>query len=190
MANQEKITLAVAGAAGSFSEQAGLIYARQSGFDPDIIYAIDMQGVLARVHSREVALGIFPVVNSQAGLVTAAFSAMGRYAFQAIDSLSLEVHQCLLTLPGQSRGKLTQIVSYSQALIQCQEYLKKEFPFLPLIEWEDTAAAARDLRSGKIPQTSAVIAPRRAADIYALAVMEENIQDANPNSTIFIIVKK
>jgi prephenate dehydratase len=104
--------------------------------------------------------------------------------------LPMEVRQCLLALPGQDRSGVAQIVSYSQALIQCQRYLAREFPQLPLIEWEDTAAAARDLRAGKISAAAAVIAPRRAAEIYGLQVIEDNIQDVNPNITTFIIVNK
>lgn len=188
--NTEKKRLAVSGDTGSFSEEAGLAYARREGIECDLVYAIDMEGVLARMESGEVDLGIFPVVNSRGGLVQTAFEAMGRHHFEMIGELWLEVQQCLLCLPGVTKEKITEVTTHPQALSQCERYLKRELPTVPLIEWDDTAKAARDLVMGKLPATSAVIAPARAALVYGLEVIERSIQDMHPNLTTFIIVKK
>ena len=187
---KKEITLAVSGDEGSFSEEAGLLYCSREGVEGILTYAIDMEGVLLRVESGEVERGIFPVVNSRGGLVQTALEAMGRHPFALQDELWLEVQQCLLTLSGTERGQITQIVSHPQAISQCERYLRREFPAVQLIEWEDTAKAARDLANGVLQKTTAVIAPARAAVLYGLEILERGIQDSRPNLTTFIIVSK
>ncbi len=185
-----KTKIAVSGDAGSFSEEAGLLYAKKNNLDPELIYAIDMEGVLKKLDEGAVELGIFPVVNSIGGLVQQAFKAMGGHLFNYIDELPLEINQCLMVKPGTSKEQITAITSHPQALRQCAKYLKKEFPNAKIVEWIDTAKAAKDLSEGTLPSTTAVIAPARSAQIYGLEMLEKGIQDIHPNITTFIIVKK
>ena len=187
---ESKIKIGVSGDAGSFSEEAGRLYSDREGLNSEIVYAIDMEGVLARLDRGEIDQGIFPVVNSQGGLVRQAFDAMGRYNFTVMSELWLEVQQCLLVLPGLTRTEIQHIATHPQAILQCQRYLKREFSEAKIIEWADTAKAARDLKAGLLPAATAVIAPARAAQLYGLEVLERNIQDMRPNLTTFIIVTK
>ena len=181
--------IGVSGDAGSFSEEAGLLYASKNKINPEWIYLIDMEGVLDAVEKGKIDLGIFPVVNLRGGLVRMAFDAMGRHPFTVIDELWLEVNQCLLAKQGVMKTAIKKIVSHPQALAQCREYLQREFIDAELIEWQDTAKAARDLAEGKLHQDCAVIAPGPAAEVYGLKLMAANIQDVQPNLTAFIIVK-
>lgn len=185
-----KTKLAVSGEKGSFSEEAGLIYIGRMGLDAELIFALDMEGVLSRVENGEVELGIFPVVNSRGGLVQTAFEAMGRHLFHKIDEVWLDVHQCLIVNPGIDAAHITKIVSHPQAISQCERYLAKEFPGIPCIEWEDTAKAAKDLAEGVLEKSVAVIAPSRSAQMYNLTVLAHGIQDNHPNLTTFIVVRK
>jgi len=186
-----KTMLAVSGDPGSFSEEAGRLYATRRGWDDvDIVFSTDMAGVLKAVHDEEVTYGIFPVVNSRGGLVHMAFDAMGTYNFTMIDELWFEVYQCLMVLSGTRREDITAIVSHLQALAQCDRYLKKNFPDAELREWGDTAKAAKDLHDGVLESTCAVIAPTRSQQIYELEMLERGIQDAHPNLTTFIVVQK
>ncbi len=190
MKKSQKTRIAVSGDAGSFSEEAGLLYAQRNSIDPTILFAIDMEGVLTMLDKKEADIGIFPVVNSRGGLVQHAFKAMGQHLFQYTDELWLEVYQCLMVQPGVTKEQITKIASHPQAISQCERYLRKEFPNVALIEWEDTAKAARDLASGILKKNTAVIAPARSAHIYNLDLLEKGIQDNHPNLTTFIIVTK
>lgn len=185
-----KKKIAVAGDSGSFSEEAGLLYAQREGVEPEIIYAIDMDGVLGRVERREAEFGIFPVVNSRGGLVETAFEAMGRHLFALKDEIWLEVHQCLMALPGVKMEDIKKIATHPQAISQCERYLKREFPQVELVVWDDTAKAARDLAAGILSKDTAVIAPARSAQIYNLELLAKGIQDNHPNLTTFIAVEK
>jgi|SRR3989338_4957541 len=185
-----KKIIGVSGDRGSFSEEAGLIYASRIGVAPEIHFSIDMEGVLRDLSGGKIDLGIFPVVNSRGGLVRPAFEAMGNYLFRVRDEVWMEVHQCLLVLPGVKKTAIKKITTHSQAIAQCERYIKREFPEAKLIEWEDTAKAAKDLAEGKISPDAAVIAPSRCAQIYNLEILDSGIQDNHPNLTTFIAVER
>jgi prephenate dehydratase len=186
----QHVRIGVSGEAGSFSEEAALVYAQRAELPASLIYLLDMEGVLAAVEAGRVELGIFPVVNVNGGLVTQAFVAMGRHLFQPMDELWHPISQCLLVLPGTSPESIDMIVSHSQALAQCTQYLQKEFQQAEHLAWSDTAQAASDLSTGKLPGSCAVIASARCAEIYQLEVLARDIQDAQPNLTAFIVAKK
>ena len=186
----KKIHIGVSGDKGSFSEEAAILYSAGSGLEHKIVYLIDMEGVLSALNASAIDLGIFPVVNSRGGLVYPAFKAMGTYQFKMIDEIWLDVKQSLLSKKNITKANIKAVASHSQALAQCERYLEKEFPKIKLIEWEDTAKAARDLAEGKIKRNVAVIAPARCAQMYGLQVLDRNIQDTYPNLTTFIVVKK
>ena len=186
----KKIHIGVSGDRGSFSEEAGIIYSAGLASKPKIVCLIDMENVLSALNSGSINLGIFPVVNSRGGLVHPAFDAMGKYQFKMIDEIWLDVKQSLLSKKNITKAEIRAVASHSQALTQCERYLEKEFPKIKLIEWEDTAKAARDLAEGKLKKNVAVIAPARCAEMYGLQVLDRNIQDTHPNLTTFIVVKK
>jgi prephenate dehydratase len=186
----QTIKLGVSGERGSFSEAAGRLYAANQKLEVEIDYLIDMEGVLASVEKGSIDLGIIPVINLRGGLVRMAFEAMGKHLFQIIDELWFEVNQCLLVQPGTQLKDIKNIVSHYQAIAQSKEYIEKNLNAPELIEWQDTAKAARELSEGKLPPDSAVIAPELAASVYGLEVLAKNIETDQPNLTAFIIVKQ
>lgn len=180
----------ISGDAGSFSEEAALIYAKQTGIAPALVHLLDMEGVLDAIENETIDLGILPVVNLLGGLVRPAFLAMGKHLFTPIDELWHEINQCLLVRPGVRFHQITHIVSHPQGLAQCRRFLQKKFKDTEQIEWIDTAKAAKDLAEGTLPAHAAVIAPARCAQLYGLEIKAADIQDSKPNRTAFILVKK
>ncbi len=73
---------------------------------------------------------------------------------------------------------------------QCSRYLRENFARIPHLEAEDTAEAARRLHNGEFSETTAVIAPARAAEIYDLKVEKFGIQDLEDNQTLFLFVQR
>lgn len=184
------ILIGISGIAGSFSEEAALCYAERTNIKPQLVYLIDMEGVLSALNEGKIKMGIFPVVNLHGGLVKPAFEAMGNYLFTPIDELWVDVKQCLLALPGIKFSQITQIASHQQAFNQCRNYLKNNLHDAELIPWIDTAKAALDLSQKKFLETTAVIAPERSAELYHLDILAKNIQDHKPNLTAFIVTKQ
>jgi prephenate dehydratase len=181
--------IGVSGDVGSFSEEAGLIYAAKShNAAHSLVYLIDMEGVLKALNNNEIDVGIFPFVNYNSGIVWPAFAAMGRYEFMPIDDIQLNVEQCLISLPDTSLGEVKELYSYTPAFEQCKSFISQHG--YHLIDWGDTAKAARDLAAGLLPAHAGVVASAQAAKSYGLKVLCHGIQDIQPNITRFIVVKR
>lgn len=187
----KKIVLGVSGNVGSFSEEAAREYARKNKIeDYEIKYLISVENVLTAVNSDEVDLGIFPIENSNGGIVIEAVFAMAKHTFSIENIFEIDVRHCLLVVPGTKPADIKTVSSHQQALKQCRMYLKRQWGDRDLIEYADTAQAAKDLGEGKLPANTAVIAPIRCAELYGLEVMEEGIQDLKFNFTAFIAARK
>ena len=182
--------LGVFGDTGSFSESAGMLYAKNNNVVTSFEYLPVMEDLLTAVGAEKIDLALFPVVNFRGGIVKTAFEAMGKYPFSLVDSLRLNVQHCLLIRPGTALNTISKVATHPQAFAQCGYYLQKEFGQAERINWNDTAGAARDLASGKLPADCAIIASERAAKMYNLEVVKKSIQDDPDNFTVFVIVKK
>ena len=182
--------IGVSGARGSFSEEAARFYVHKHGIKKATYeYLISVEGVLAALEAGAIDLGIFPIENSTGGVVIEAVHAMAKHLFKIKSIFGLDIHQNLLVLPGTTADKIKAITSHDQAIKQCRMYLKRLWPKVKLVEYPDTAKAAADLANGTLPATSAVIAPRAAADVYSLDVLEESIQDLKFNITNFVVAE-
>jgi prephenate dehydratase len=182
----KRITVGISGVEGSFSEEAGKHYAKTLKHKPKYIYLVTVERVLGALEDGTIDIGIFPIENSTGGIVLEAVHAMAKHRFVIEKIFHIEIHQNLLALPKTTPARIAQIISHDQALKQCRMYLKREWPDTELVEYEDTAKAAADLASGRLPKTSGVIASREAAKRYKLAILEPSIQDLKYNFTTFI----
>ncbi len=182
------MTIGVSGARGSFSEEAARTYARKwlKNKRFDIAYLVSAEKVLAAVEEGSVDLGIMPIENSNGGIVIEAVYAMAKHRFAIKKIFEIDVHHCLIVKNGATAQSIKKIVSHDQALKQCRMYLKRRWPKVKLEEYADTAKAAEDLKTGKLPKNCAVIASRNAAEAYGLSILEESIQDLKFNYTSFI----
>lgn len=183
--------LGVMGAVGSFSEKAAEAYIKEHFIeDAEIVPLVSAKKVLEAVESGSVNKGIFPIENSNGGIVIEAVYAMAQHRFAVERMFEIDVHHMLLVKPGTKAGDVTAITSHDQALKQCRMYLRRVWPEVEIEPYEDTAAAAKALSDGALPATAAVIAPRRCAEIYGLEILEESIQDLKFNYTTFVVAEK
>ena len=105
-----------------------------------------------------------------------------------IDDLQLNVEQCLLAKSELDINEIKELYSYTPAFEQCKCFISHHG--FKLIDWGDTAKAARDLASGVLPANAGVVASAQAARSYGLVMLKQGIQDLQPNITRFIVVKK
>ncbi len=183
--------IGVMGAHGSFSEEAGELYKRkQEVVEAEIVPLVSAENVLASLNNRSIDKGIFPIENSNGGIVIEAVHAMAKHNFTIERMFELDVHHMLLVRPGATASHITAISSHDQALKQCRMYLKRVWPAADILPYRDTAAAAEALGNGTLPDTTAVIAPRQCAALYGLEILEESIQDLKFNYTTFIVAAK
>ncbi len=178
------------GATGSFSEQAGQKYITDEHITGEIVPLINAENVLAALEAGEIERAIFPIENSNGGIVIEAVHAMAKHRFVIEKMFEIDVHHMLLVKKGLTASHITAICSHDQALKQCRMYVKRVWPEADILPYADTAKAAADLAAGVLPDTTAVIASRGAASLYELDILEESIQDMKFNYTVFIVAKK
>jgi prephenate dehydratase len=183
--------IGVMGAQGSFSEKAGELYIAQTDIiDGEILPLISAEAVLTAVENGACDKGIFPIENSNGGIVIEAVHAMAKHRFVIEKMFELDVHHMLLVKKGVTASHITTICSHDQALKQCRMYIKRVWPNADVVPYADTAKAASDLSSGVLPDTTAVIAPKGCAALYGLDILEESIQDLKFNYTTFVVATK
>lgn len=185
------VVIGVSGAPGSFSEEAGRTYATKIGLKHyKIEYLVTVENVLYSLEAGTIGLGIFPIENSNGGIVIEAVHAMAKHRFVIKKLFEIEVTMNLLVKKGTKAGDIKTITSHDQALKQCRHYLKRMWPKVKIKEYADTAQAAQDLAGGTLSKSTAVIASRAAAKTYKLDILEESIQDLKYNYTSFIAAER
>lgn len=187
----EKTKIGISGAKGSFSEQAGRHFAHMLGVDDySLEYLVSVENVLSGLQAGTVHYGVFPIENSNGGIVIEAVHAMAKHTFRIERMFEIDVHHNLLVQKGVNVDEVTAITSHDQALKQCRMYLKRKWPGVNVEEYADTAKAAQDLAHDVLPRSTAVIAPKASAELYELDILEESIQDLKFNYTTFIAAVK
>lgn len=185
----KKQTIGISGGRGSFSEEAAHYYCQKYKIENyDLAYLVSVEKVLSDLEKDGIDLGIFPIENSNGGIVYEAVYAMAKHNFKIERIFEIDIRHNLLVLAGTEKDDIKKIASHPQALKQCRMYLKRNWPNVQLIEWSDTAEAARDLSKGKLDSQTAVIAPYKCAELYNLKILEEGIQDLKFNFTTFLTV--
>ncbi len=183
--------IGISGNHGSFSEEAAQYYILKNKLEnAEIDPLIGVENALQALDNSKIDRAIFPIENSNGGAVLEALYAMSGHIFKIEEIFEIDVKHNLLVLPGTKAGDIKRIVSHQQALRQCRMYLKRKWESTELMEYADTASAAKDLAEGNLPPDSAVIAPKVCAVMYGLEILEEGIQDLKFNFTSFIAATK
>ena len=183
--------IGIMGARGSFSEEAARKYIETEKLEGiELQYLVSAENVLTSLEEGTSDLGIFPIENSNGGIVIEAVHAMAKHRFQVKKMFEIDVHQNLMAKKGVNPDQITAITSHDQALKQCRMYLKRKWPGVELEVYADTAKAAEDLANGTLPETTAVIAAKAAAELYGLDLIEESVQDLKFNYTSFVVAER
>ena len=142
----KEITIGISGNVGSFSEEAANCYCGKNKIENyKLEYLISVDSVLKALSGGKIDKGIFPIENSNGGIVYEAVYAMSKYLFKIENLFEIDVRHCLLVKNGVSAHDIKRIASHPQALKQCRMYLKRKWESVELQEYSDTASAAKDL---------------------------------------------
>ncbi|MDI3299604.1 MAG: HAD-IA family hydrolase [Bacillota bacterium] len=190
------LRIAYQGEPGANSEAAALAW--RSGAETAGLPAI--RDVFAAVAGGGADCGLVPVENAYAGTIGETLDGFLEFEVAIVGEVYQAVHHHLMALPGVRLEAVRRVVSHPQALAQCAESLRRR-------GWEpvaarDTAGAARELRAradqagagaggGPLPAElaeTAVLASRRAAALYRLEILLENLEDRPDNATRFWVI--
>lgn len=184
-----KLTLAYLGPVGTNSETAALAYSswlsnnheQSATLCPYPSIAQAMQSVVKGKMDR----AIVPIENSIEGSVTVVLDTLWQ-------STNLNVHQ-ELTLPishglltfSRSLEQLKTVYSHPQGLAQCQKWLES---FLPQVQLVPTKSTVEGIQHLQCDHTAAAISSPRAAKLYQVPMLTDDIKDSPDNCTRFWIV--
>lgn len=177
-------TIAVQGTEGSYSQQASDKLFPMG----NILYFQTFESVFDAVEQGLCDYGILPIENSSNGSVKEVYRLMEKKKFSIISSYRLFINHVLVGKKGVKKEDIKEIISHSQALEQCSNYLKKldNVEIKPVL---NTAIAAKAVAESN-RMNLAAISSRQCADIYSLEIIEDGIQNSDNNYTRFICISK
>ncbi|MDA9584737.1 prephenate dehydratase [Flavobacteriaceae bacterium] len=131
--------------------------------------------------------GVMAIENTIAGSIIPNYALIDSNNLHIVGEEYLNIHHHLMALQGQTIKSIKEVWSHPMALLQCKEFFKK-YPHIKLVEDVDTAEVAKRIAKENIKGIAA-IAPKIAAEIFGLQVLEDDIQTIKDNSTRFVIVQ-
>ncbi|APG66232.1 prephenate dehydratase [Tenacibaculum todarodis] len=132
-------------------------------------------------------LAVMALENTIAGSIIPNYALIDNNNLHIIGEEYLNINHHLMCLKGQELKDIKEVWSHPMALLQCKEFFKKH-PHIKLIEDVDTAEVAKRIANKNLKGIAA-IAPKIAAEIFDLVVIEDEIQTIKDNSTRFVIVQ-
>lgn len=177
------LKIAFQGEKGAYSDMA----CKDAYPEAETIPCVDFVQALKAVENGLSDLAMIPVDNSLAGRVAMIHQLLPKTRLNIIGEFFLPVRHCLLGVKGAVLQDIKQIRSHVHALPQCQDIIGR----LGADQYvsPDTAAAAREV-SELGDRSIAAISSTLAADIYDLEILQSNVQDADHNTTRFLVFSR
>ena len=143
------------------------------------------EDTFAAVSNGEATLALIPIDNSVAGRVADIHHLLPNSGLHIIGEHFQRVEHHLLAVKGSTIGDLVNVHSHVHALNQCRNFIQKH-GINPVVH-VDTAAAAREI-SERGEKEHGAIATGLAGEIYGLDSLQANIEDADHNTTRFLLM--
>ncbi len=172
--------IAFQGAPGANSHRAALEYAPDCAPLP----CFSFEDALDAVKDGRAAQAIIPIENSQHGRVADIHFLLPESGLAIVGEHFMAIEHSLMAL---GSGPFSVAYSHPQALGQSRHYLRAR-GIVPM-SYADTAGAAAYVRELGDARACAV-APRLAAQLYGLQVIEDNVEDAADNTTRFVVLAR
>lgn len=143
------------------------------------------EGAMAALREGRAELAMLPCENSLAGRVPDIHYLLPESGLAIVGEHFQRVEHCLLAPPGARIEGVKRVHSHAVALGQVRA-LVRDLGLIAVIE-ADTAGAAQQVASWGNPEDAA-IASALAAEIYGLAILRHNVEDASHNTTRFYVM--
>ena len=174
--------VAFQGERGAYSENAVFQF---FGAKTEVKPCKDFKDVFDSVCTQETKFGVVPVENSLEGSVTQNYDLFLKYDLKVCGEVIVKIEHCLIANPGTALADIKVVYSHPQALAQCRSFLE-EFG-RELIPTYDTAGSVKMLKEKGL-KNAAAIASKRAATLYYMSILAEDIADNPENYTRFFVL--
>lgn len=171
------------GAHGAYSD----IACREVFPDLETVPCDTFEEAFAACQTGATELAMIPIDNTLAGRVADVHHFLPKSGLSIIGEHFLKIEHALLGVKGAKIEDLKHVHSHLHALPQCRKIIK-ELGLKPHVH-ADTAGAASEVAQKNDPAHGA-IASTLAGEIYGLEKLRGDVQDADHNTTRFIILSK
>ena len=179
--------VAIQGVKGCFHEQATRqFYADHEQIVPEIVECLTFDGLYKSMDGGHADAAVMAIENTVSGGLLPNFELLRKYDRKIKGEVFLRIKQNLMALPGQKIEDLREVRTHYMAINQTREFFK-DYPWIRLVESEDTAKAAADVAAEGIMGVGAV-ASSLAAELYGLEILAESIETYKQNYTRFLIL--
>ena len=139
------------------------------------------------VRKGDADLGMIAVENSTYGRVADVHSLLPESGLHIVDEVFVRVHVNLLVKPGAQLAAIKTAYGHPVILPQCAGFLRENL--ITGRATSDNARAAREVSEGD-DLTVGALASELAADIYGLDIIARHIEDADNNTTRFLVMAR
>jgi len=183
MNNKKKI--AIQGIEGSFHH---LVANQYFGDEITLKECLSFTEIPELINKRNVDGAVMAIENSLAGSILPNYALIDEFDLYIQGEVHLPIHHHLMGLNGQSLADIKEVWSHPMAILQCRKFFRNH-RHIKLVEEADTAESAKQIQEKQLKGIAA-IASKKAAEIYNLNIIENEIQTRKQNYTRFFILKK
>lgn len=173
------------GVQGSFSYQSLLEY---FGEDTETSSFLTFKDVFEALQKDKIKYGVLPIENSSTGSITEIYDLLGKYNFYIEGEKCIHVEHNLIGVNGTRLCDIKEVYSKDQGFLQCSEFFGN-YPDWKLVPSTNTAKSAEYVSLENL-RSKACVASKKAAEVYGLEILKENINNVKNNYTRFIIIGK
>jgi prephenate dehydratase len=185
MRTQKESLVAFQGEKGAYSEDACFTY---FGASVNTQPFLDFQSVFEAVEKDKVTHAMVPVENSIEGSVAQVNDLLLDHDLTISGETIVPVKHYLMAFDDATIDTIREVMSHPQALGQSRKFLANH-PDWHVTPCYDTAGSARIVAESKRKDLAA-IASKRAASVYGLKILKEDIQSEEVNYTRFFVLEK
>ena len=179
--------IAIQGVKGCFHEQAARQFYHGVGIDePGIVECDTFDGLYRSVDEGRADAAVMAIENTVSGGLLPNFELLRKYDRKIKGEIFLRIQQNLMALPGQKIEDIREVRTHYMAINQTREFFK-DYPWIRLVESEDTAKSAAQIAEEGLMGSGAV-ASTLAAELYGLEMLAESIETYKQNFTRFLIL--
>ncbi len=171
------------GAEGSYSEEASASFFEDHG---SLFHVDTFKDAMAAIEEGLADYAVLPLENSTAGSIRENYDLLSRFENYIVGEKILNVRQCLMAKEGADIDGIRTVYSHPQSLMQCERFLGGHPGWRQVSMKNNAYAAAKVAADNDLSQ--AAIASARAAKLYGLHILQEEINHEKNNATRFIIV--
>ncbi|MGI6574128.1 MAG: prephenate dehydratase [Fermentimonas sp.] len=178
--------VAIQGGLGAYHEIAAREYFGNE--ELEIVPCITFRDVFIKAANDAALVGVMAIENTIAGGLLQNHDLLKVSNLRIAGECKLRISHSLAALPGQNISDIREVMSHPMALMQCQDFLDS-ISQIKIIEHDDTALAAKEIRDKKLVGTAAICSTL-ATEIYGLEILAKGIETNKRNFTRFLILAR